>query len=151
MKTVTGMPAADPTLGGMTSDGKALLEQELTSRIIGGFFDVYNYFGGELPEKVYTRSLEIELAARGLLVAREAPIEVRYKGETVGELRADLIVESKVILEVKSSRRLVLEDEQQLLNYLRTAGVQVGLLLHFGPRPSFRRLVSSRIRPPVLD
>ncbi|HEY0996323.1 MAG TPA: GxxExxY protein [Gemmatimonadaceae bacterium] len=82
-----------------------LLEQDLTSRIIGGFYDVYNYFGGELPEQVYTRALEVELAARGLLVAREAPIEVRYKGERVGELRADLIVESKVILEVSSRVR----------------------------------------------
>jgi GxxExxY protein len=123
-----------------------LLEQDLTSRIIGGFYDVYNYFGGELPEQVYTRALEVELAARGLLVAREAAIEVRYKGERVGELRADLIVESKVILEVKAGRRVVMEDERQLLNYMRAAGIQVGLLLHFGPRPGFRRLVSSRVR-----
>lgn len=126
-----------------------LLERELTSRIIGGFYDTYNHFGGELPEAIYTRALEIELAARGLQVAREAAIEVSYKGEFVGVLRADLIVESRVIVEVKAMRKVAPEDEQQLLNYMRAARIPVGLLLHYGPRPAFRRLVNFRFAPPV--
>lgn len=126
---------------------RELLERELCSRILGAFYDVYNYFGYGLPEVIYSRALELELTARGLLVAREAAIEVKYKGEPVGDFRADLIVDSRVILELKAIPRLGTEDEFQLLNYLRASGIQVGLLLHFGPRADFRRLIATRPAP----
>lgn len=116
----------------------------LTGSIIATFYDVYNELGYGFFESVYRRSLAIALVERGLHVALEAGIEVRFHGHVVGEFRADLLVEDRVILELKAAPRLRGEDGLQLLNYLRATDLEVGLLLHFGPRPSFQRFIMSR-------
>ena len=118
-----------------------LIHHELTREIIGAFYEIYRRLGYGYFEAVYQRALPIELTWRGLNSLREVPLTVRYRDEIVGEYRADLIVEGKVIIETKVGEQINQAHEMQLLNYLSTAGLRVGLILNFGPRPSFRRLV----------
>jgi len=120
-----------------------LLHREITERVLNSFYCVYDEHGHGYAEPVYSKSLFVELQSRGIVVAREAPTTVMYKGVEVGLYRADLIVEGKVLVEVKANKALTEGDEKQLLNYLKATGLEVGLLLNFGPRPSFRRLVFS--------
>ncbi|MEO8563850.1 MAG: GxxExxY protein [bacterium] len=125
-------------------DALPLLERELTGRIIGAYYECYNELGFGFLESVYRRALAIELRARGIRVAEEASVEVAYKGVVVGAYRIDLLVENRVVVEIKASSVLGPTDRQQLLNYLRATELHVGLLLHFGPEPSFFRFVSER-------
>lgn len=124
-----------------------LFEGELSHRIIGAFYDVYSALGYGFVESVYRKSLAIELTRRGFHVAAEVPTDVRYDGQVVGTFRADLLVESRLVLEVKASQTLSRADEMQVLNYLRATDLEVGILLHFGPKPAFRRFVSTH--PPL--
>ncbi len=119
-----------------------LIDADLTGRILGTFYDVYNHFGYGFSETVYARALELELTARGMHVIREAPLEVTYHGIVVGDFHADLIVESRVVLELKAGERFPSTAQSQLLNYLRAASLRVGLVLFFGPRPDFKRVVA---------
>jgi GxxExxY protein len=126
---------------------ETLFEEALTRRIIGAFYDVYNALGFGFLESVYANALAVEMVSRGLHVVREASAEVRYKGEVVGMFRADLLVESRVVIELKASARLHPAHPAQLLNYLRATDLEVGLLLHFGPRPAIQRFVASNDLP----
>ena len=121
----------------------SLLHGDVTGRILGAFFHVYNRLGYGFLESVYATALAQEMTKRGLHVDREVGIEVRYDGRVAGNFRADVLVNRVVLVELKATRALSQADPQQLLNYLRGTGLEVGLLLHFGPRPSFRRLISS--------
>jgi GxxExxY protein len=94
---------------------------------------------------VYRNALALELRERGLAVLVETPIEVFYKGIQVGFYRMDLLVDHRVAVEVKATEMLAPTAKRQLLNYLRAATLDVGLLLHFGPEPRFHRLVSPRL------
>jgi GxxExxY protein len=134
---------ADPPLRRIRECHEMLLEEALTHRIIGAFFHVYNALGYGFLEAVYARALELELARRGLQAAREASINVWYGEEIVGQYRADLLVENVVVVELKAHRTLVPQDRAQLLNCLRASDLEVGLLLNFGARPAFLRVVSS--------
>jgi GxxExxY protein len=109
--------------------------------IIGAFFTVYNELGYGFIESVYKRALVVELQARGISCEREVMFTVYYKGVDVGDYRADLVVEGKVIVEVKTADKIAPVHEIQVVNYLRAADVPVGLLLNYGPHPVFRRLV----------
>ena len=120
-----------------------LFEGELSHRVIGTFYDVYNALGYGFLESVYRKSLALELTRRGFHVAEEVPVEVRYGGQLVGTFRADLLVESRLVLELKASQKLTQADEMQVLNYLRATDLELGILLHFGPKPAFRRFVST--------
>jgi GxxExxY protein len=126
---------------------ETLFEDALTRRIIGAFYDVYNALGYGFLESVYANALAIDIVSRGLRVVREASAEVRYKGEVVGTFRADLLVESRVVVELKASPKLHPAYGTQLLNYLRATDLEVGLLLHFGPRPTIQRFVASNDLP----
>jgi GxxExxY protein len=126
---------------------ESLFEEALTRRIIGAFYDVYNALGYGFLESVYRTALEREIVERGLHVVREAGAEVRYKGAVVGVFRADLLVESRVVVELKSCRRLEPAHPAQLMNYLRATDLEVGLLLHFGPRPAFQRFIATNDHP----
>jgi GxxExxY protein len=125
-------------------DRLQLLENELTGEIIGAFYECYNDLGFGFLESVYRRALATELRARGRHVAEEAPVEVRYKGVLVGSFRMDLLVESRVVVEVKAGAALGPTDKRQLLNYLRATNLEVGLLVHFGPEAKFSRLASQK-------
>jgi GxxExxY protein len=123
-----------------------LLASDVTERIIGAFFEVYRDLGYGFLESVYTNAVAVELGRSGMAVSREAPVEVVYCGVPVGHFRLDMVVENTVIVEVKASKALTDGDERQLLNYLRATDFEVGLLLHFGPTPRFRRLVYANRR-----
>ena len=126
----------------INADGP-LREEGLTRKIIGAFFEVYNELGHGFVESVYQRALAIELNRRGVLAELEAPIDVWYKGVRVGAFRADVLADRTVVVENKVSQRLTRADEKQLLNNLRGSALEIGLLLHFGPMPSFKRLICS--------
>ena len=128
----------------MTTD--CLLEETLTHSVIGAFFEVYNTLGFGFLEQIYVRSLTSELRKRGHTVAREVHVPVRYKGELVGFQRIDMIVDGKVIVETKSTYELHKAAPRQLFNYLRATDARVGLLLHFGPKPKFQRMISRQTR-----
>lgn len=118
-----------------------LLHADLTQGIINAFYDVYNELGRGFLEKVYQNALAIELISRGFIVETQKRIDVFYKGEQVGEYYADIVVNDKVILELKAAECLVEAHEWQLLNYLKATHIEVGLLLNFGSKPEFRRKV----------
>ena len=117
----------------------ALKHAELTDQVIAAFFAVYNTLGYGFLEKVYENAMVIELGRRGVVVLAQAPITVFYHGQAVGEYFADLLVADKVIVELKAVKALAQEHEAQLLHYLRATRIEVGLLLNFGPEPTFQR------------
>lgn len=119
------------------------LHQELTSRIISCFYKVYNTLGFGFLEKVYENALLIELTTNGLYVERHKPIKVHYEEKLVGEYFADLIVDNKIILELKAIEFLIEEHELQLINYLKATDIELGLLLNFGKKPEIRRKIFS--------
>ena len=106
--------------------------KEITEKIIGCAYRVYNKMGFGFLESVYEKCFLIELRKAGLQAIAQQPITVRYDGEIVGEFVADIVVEDTIILELKSVRRLVKAHEMQLVNYLVATGKPVGLLLNFG-------------------
>lgn len=118
-----------------------LIESALTERIIGAFYQVYNTLGYGHLESVYNRALAIEVVKRGMHAAVQVPTTVFYGDEIVGEFRADLVVENRIIVELKAGKLLPPDAELQLINYLKCTDLEVGLLFHFGPEPKFRRLV----------
>lgn len=117
-----------------------LKHQEITDRVLEAFFKrVYPRLGYGFLEQVYGNALALELRALGLDVECQKAIDVYYLGDVVGTYYADLVVQGKVIVELKAAKAIVEEHEAQLLNYLRATPYEVGLLLNFGPRPEFRR------------
>jgi GxxExxY protein len=119
-----------------------LLFREITKKIIGGAIEVRKHLGFGFLEKVYQRALQAELVRSGLTAEMEVPIPVRYKGVNVGDYFADLLVEQKVIVEIKVAGEYQRADEAQLLNELKATGHRVGLLLNFGTsKLDFKRLV----------
>ena len=128
-----------------------LIERELVHSIVTAFHSVYNYYDFGLAESLYCGALEYELRDRGHSVAREVAVDVEYKGRHVGWQRIDLIVDGKVVVEVKASEALPKYAKRQLLSYLRVTTCQVGLVLHFGPQPKFYRLADLRPKRAVRE
>ena len=122
-------------------DGK-LLEQELTEKIISCCFDVANTLGSGFLENVYQKSLVIALDQKGLSCQSQEPINVVFRGINVGCFYADIVVEKRVILEIKAVKALQTEFEAQLINYLKATSIRVGLLVNFGrQRLEWKRFV----------
>jgi GxxExxY protein len=133
----------------MTESG--LVATETTRVVLGAFFYVYNRLGHGFLESVYHHALGNTLERVGCTVEREAVRRVEFEGREVGLFRADLIVNRRVIVAVKAVDRLVRAHEAPMINYPRAADLPVGLLLNFGPRASYRRLVgpaANRRGPP---
>jgi len=120
-----------------------LLEEQLTHSIIGAFYEVYNALGFGFLEQLYVSALERELLARGHRASRELSVNVMYKGALLGSQRLDLVVDDRVVIEAKSSELLPPFAPRQLYNYLHATNLEVGLLLHFGPKARFIRVVCS--------
>jgi GxxExxY protein len=119
-----------------------LLHDEITQIIIRCFYNVYNQLGFGFLEKVYENALIVELKAHGLDASRQIPIEVFYKEHSVGNYFADIIVENKIIIEIKAGENgLIAEHELQLINYLKATKMKVGMLLSFGKRAEFKRKI----------
>jgi len=119
------------------------LHQNLTKKIIGAFYTVYNELGYGFLEKVYENALGIELKEIGLKASPQVPVDVKYKKELVGEYFADIIVEDKVIVEVKAVEKLNKKHTLQLINYLKATDIEVGLLINFGEEPQVVRKIFS--------
>ena len=116
---------------------------EITESIIHCFYAVYNKLGFGFLEKVYENALVIELTKQGLLVEKQRKINVYYEAVVVGEYFADIIVENKVIVELKVSKEINEAHEAQLINYLKACNIEIGLLLNFGHKPKVRRKIFS--------
>lgn len=121
------------------------LHQDITEIIIKAYYNVYNELEYGFLEKVYENALMIELKSLGLDCEKQKPISVSFKGNNVGEYFADIIVENKVIIELKAAEGLIEGHEAQLLNYLRATEIEVGLLLNFGKKPQFKRQIFENI------
>ena len=104
---------------------------DITYQIRGAIFEVNRVLGHGFLEKVYENALLIELRGRGLKAKGQVPMEVIYKKKSVGEYFADILVEGKVIVEIKAVKHLLKEHQAQLLNYLKATDIQVGLLVNF--------------------
>ena len=118
-----------------------LKHSEITEKIIGASYKVHNTLGYGFLEKVYQNSLSIELRSLDLEVDVEKPIKVLYNGEIVGNYVADIVVEDKVIVEIKAVKELSGIHEVQLVNYLKATGIEVGLLINFGTSVQVKRRV----------
>ena len=118
----------------------------ITEKILKAYYNVYNSLGFGFLEKVYEKALLIELQELGLTVESQKQINVYYKNKLVGNYFTDIIVEGKVILELKASDFLLSCHSSQLYNYLKSTKIEVGLLLNFGEKPEFKRIVFSNDR-----
>ena len=117
---------------------------DVTEKIIGCAFTVMNTLGSGFLEKVYENALVVELRHMGLKVSQQKPIEVRYRDTLVGEYIADLVVEDKVLVELKTAQSLEDVHCAQCLNYLKATGFRVCLLLNFGKPELQVRRISAR-------
>ena len=116
---------------------------DLTARIIGAFFEVYNELRSGLRENVYERALAVALKDCGLEVEQQIAMTVRFRGRPVGTFRADLVVAKKVLLELKALPAIERDHVAQTINALRVTGLEVGLLLNSGPKAQIKRLIST--------
>jgi len=133
----------------METPSRDLKYAELTDKIIGIFYDVYNELGYGFLESVYEQSLMIALGEAGLMVDRQIAVPVWFRERKVGDFKADLLVQKLVLLELKCTRTLERAHEAQLLHYLRSTEIEIGLLLNFGVHPQFRRLLFDNERKKI--
>jgi GxxExxY protein len=119
-------------------------DETLTGKVIASAYNVQRSFGYGFAEAVYRRALAVELQFIGVPVAQERTYELFHRGVPVGAYRADLVVDDRLIVEVKSGKVIEPVARAQLLNYLRAADLSLGLLVHFGPNgSSIKRVISS--------
>jgi GxxExxY protein len=117
-------------------------EQNLTQKILEAAFAVHNSLGCGFLEKVYANALACGLRSMSVACEQEVLFKIKYRNFVVGDYCADLIVEKRVIVELKACSALDSIHESQLLNYLKASGIKVGLLLNFGkPKVQYKRLV----------
>ena len=121
--------------------GRTYKHSKLTDLIIGVFYEVYNELGFGFLESVYRNALQLALIEKQLVVMPEKAISVYFRGNKVGDFRADLVVNDLVLLELKTAEAIAIAHEAQILNYLRSTTMEIGLILNFGPKPQVRRLL----------
>jgi len=114
---------------------------ELSEKIIKAFYTVYNTLGYGFLEKVFEKAMLIELKKMGLNCMSQVQIKVFYANQIIGDYVADIIVENKILVELKAIKHLSKQDEAQLLNYLTATKYEVGLLFNFGKEPEFKRKI----------
>ncbi len=120
-----------------------IYEKELSEKIIGFAFQVYNELGNGFLEKVYENSIVHIVKKAGMFCEAQKPINVYFDGIVVGQYFADILVENKIILELKVCKNICPEHEAQLLNYLKATKIKVGYILNFGSKGKleFKRIV----------
>ena len=124
-------------------------DDPLTSKVIGLAIEIHKELGAGFLESIYHRALEIELASAGIFFVSEAPLAVKYKNHILGTFAADLIIENKLLIEIKAVEMLSLSAEVQVVNYLKASNIEVGLILNFGTAPlEIKRKYRSR---PAID
>lgn len=121
-----------------------LIEWELSNSVIGAFYEVYGTLGYGYLERPYVEAMQLELVQRGHVVQREHPMPLFFKNLHLCSFRIDIVVDRKLIVEIKAGESLPRGALRQLNNYLKGTGLPVGLLLHFGLEPKFYRRVNSR-------
>lgn len=122
-----------------------LVEKELSHAIVGCAFEVHHELGYGFAEAVYTRSLAVALQARGIHVEREYPVTVVFRGVDVGLHRLDLLAERRVVIEVKTLERFPEPARAQVRKYLFAARLELGIVINFGPRVEYRRVLGPRV------
>jgi len=132
VRTVTSIPR-------MYADQRGLKHADLTEKLIGIFFNIHNEVGHGFLESVYEQAFSVVLAENNIFFQRQMAVPVWFHGQQIGEFRADLLVDGKVLVELKTGRDIEPAWEKQLLNYLRATDVEVGLLFNFGPNAQFKR------------
>lgn len=130
----------------MDTDYQNIKFKDLTEKIIEIFYKVYNKLGYGFLEKVYENAMMIELRKESIPAVPQSAIKVFYEGEVIGEYFADLLIDNKVIVEIKAAKGLAIENEAQLLNYLKATYIEIGLLLNFGLKPEIKRKVFDNFR-----
>lgn len=135
----------------MNTDRHGFKHGQITEKIIGVFYEVYNELGHGFLESVYEKSLEVALSSMGLKVCRQIDIPVWFRGHQVGDFSADMLVENCVLIELKAARALDSAHSAQLLNCLRATEIEVGLLLNFGLKPDFKRLIFDNPRKAIRE
>jgi GxxExxY protein len=139
MKVTTSIPR-------MYADQHGLMHHELTEKRIGIFYSIYNELGHGFLESVYEQAFSVALAESGTFFQRQMAVPVWFHGQKIGDFRADLLIEEKVIVELKTGREIDPAWEKQLLNYLRATQIEVGMLFNFGPSAQFKRYVFANER-----
>lgn len=120
-----------------------IYEKDLSKKVIGCALDVYHTLGYGFLEKIYEKALMIELERKYINAEAQVPIKVCYRNIVIGDYFADIVVENKIILELKHVNALNSAHEAQLLNYLKATDIKIGYLINFG-KPNgldFKRLV----------
>ena len=118
-----------------------MFEQVLTRSVIGAFYDVHRVLGFGFREHIYALALQRDLLAKGHRVDREAAVTVYFRAEPLATQTLDMIVNQKLIVEIKATERLHPGAKLQLLSYLAATDLELGLLLHFGREPKFQRVI----------
>jgi GxxExxY protein len=115
---------------------------DLATKVIGAVYEVSNVLGVGFLEAVYERALVKELALRGIKARRQGPVSVKYKNEVVGKYRADVLVEGKLIIEIKCADGFANEHLAQCINYLRATDLNLCLIVNFQkPKAAWKRIV----------
>jgi len=118
--------------------------KEISDLILKSFYEVYNELGRGFLESVYENALLIVLNSYGLQTESQKEIKVYFRNQNIGFFKADIIVENKIILELKAVRKIDPAHQAQLLNYLKATDLDVGYVLNFGEKPEFERLIFER-------
>jgi GxxExxY protein len=125
----------------MTAKTRDLLSPELTEAVIGSFYDVHRQLGFGFREYIYDLALERDLVAKGHRVEREVSVMVFFRGEPLARQTLDMIIDQKLVIEIKSTEFLRPNATSQLSSYLHATNLELGLLLHFGREPKFYRVL----------
>jgi|SRR3989338_2190964 len=124
-----------------------LLYKDITFKIRGAVFAVYNELGGAFKESAVDKALTIELKRRGLKVEDQKRINIFYKGEKVGTYIPDKIIEEKILIEIKCKPEITAGDEEQFWKYLKGSEYRLGLLINFGPKKlDFKRVIFDKVK-----
>jgi GxxExxY protein len=122
-----------------------MLHEEITGKVIGCAFNVINELGAGFLESVYQNAMIILLREKGVSAESQHPVKVSFRGECVGDFYADILVDGKVIVELKAVKTIAPEHEAQIINYLKATGIEFGLLINFGnPRLEYKRFTRSK-------
>lgn len=123
---------------------RQIVERELSYRVVNAFLEVYNALGPGFLESVYANALVLALRKRGIGVALEVPIKVFFDGVVVGMHRLDMLVENRIVVELKSTEILAKMTLRQTRSYLAAANLELGIILHFGPEARFHRVLGTK-------
>jgi GxxExxY protein len=123
-----------------------LIHKSITDSILKAYYNVYNELGSGFLEKVYQNSMFFELKSFGLKVEAQKQIQVYFKNQLVGDFYSDLLIEDKVIVELKATEFLMDIHTAQIMNYLKATPIEVGMLLNFGEEPEFKRVIYTNDR-----